>query len=44
MLTVLQNGDLGFYQTDKIEQTLTLNTTSNKTGFISAKFMNGQKI
>lgn len=41
MLFVLQNGDLGFYQTDKIEQTLTYNVTSNKTGFISARFING---
>ena len=42
MLTVLQNGDLGFYNTDSIQQTLTYNVTSNKTGFVSAKFLNGQ--
>ena len=41
---MIQNGDLGFYHTDKIEQTLTFNNTSNKTGFISARFINGQNI
>lgn len=44
MLTILQNGDKAFYHTWGIQQNVTFNTTSNKTGFISARMANGDPI
>lgn len=41
MLTLVQNGDKGFYHAWGIQQTVTFNTTNNKTGFISARMANG---
>lgn len=44
MLTLIQNGDKGFYHAWGIQQFVTFNTTNNKTGFISAKMANGENI
>ena len=44
MLTILQNGDKGLYHSWGIQQIATYNTTNNKTGFVSAKWMNGSTI
>lgn len=43
-LTILQNGDKGFYFTNGIMQNLTYNVTNNKTGFLGAKWINGSQI
>ncbi len=44
MLVLIQNGDKGFYHTWGIQQVVTFNTTNNKTGFVSAKWINGSTI
>lgn len=44
MLALIQNGDKGFYHTWGIQQSVTFNTTNNKTGYISAKWMDGSPI
>ena len=44
MLTILQNGQLGFYHTCGLQQTVTYNTSSKTKGFISAQFADGKPI